>query len=187
MRLLPLLTCLLLALPAAAQPSNVEVLSEMAVGCIPDQITGDGLVLDPPSRPPFLSGALVSALQARDVTVLAPEGAAASNLSMDLSRAAVAYGRAPGGRIARTVSMAMAVRLVVDEVVVVDRLCEPSRSDVISRAAAEQVNEPAYPETRADVPQSLWQRAVQPAVITLATAAGTVLFFSLRSRRADGG
>lgn len=133
---------------------------------------------------------MVSTLTAQGVTVLSaaePLDSTAALLDIDLERAGVTYQRDGSGWLTRTVSLALAVQLTADSREILhDELCTPSATDRIRRDAVPGLEESAYPETRGTVPLSLWRRAVQPAMITLATAAGTVLFFSLRSRRSDG-
>lgn len=168
----------------------MDVLSRLATSCLPDTGSLTAMTLQAPSRLPFLGSALVSALTAEGITVLAVDEAQeppAARLNVDLERAGVTYARDGSGWLTRTVSLALAVRLTGDgREILHDDLCTPAATDRVRRGAIPQLEESAYPETRATVPLSLWRRAVQPAMITLATAAGTVLFFSLRSRRSDG-
>jgi hypothetical protein len=170
--------------------TNMDVLSGLASTCLPGAGGLTVVTLKAPSRLPFLGSAMVSTLTAQGVTVLSaaePLDSTAALLDIDLERAGVTYQRDGSGWLTRTVSLALAVQLTADSREILhDELCTPSATDRIRRDAVPGLEESAYPETRGTVPLSLWRRAVQPAMITLATAAGTVLFFSLRSRRSDG-
>ena len=170
--------------------TNMDVLSRLASTCLPDTDGLSAVALEAPSRLPFLGSELVSSLTARGTTVLAKtvsQEPPTARLAVDLQRAGVTYERAGSGWLSRTTSLALAVRLTgAGQEILHDELCTPSATDRVRRGQIPELEESAYPETRGTVPLSLWRRAVQPAMITLATAAGTVLFFSLRSRRSDG-
>lgn len=192
-RICTLLICLTfcpfiaLAQDSDRTPDNVGVLSDLARSCVPETSNLDPIALVPPSRLPFLRSAMVAELQSRGTNVLAQPDSGAALLEMDLERAGVAYESSGGGMVDRTISLALDVRLIDAEGVVRhDETCSPVSTDRVRRRSITDLEDPAYPETRGVAPLSIWRRAVQPAVITLATAAGTVLFFSLRSRRSDG-
>lgn len=179
---------------SAGVETNMDVLSRLATSCLPETEGQDALTLATPSRLPFLGSALVSVLASRGLRVLAvtaelaeAEMPPAARMDVDLERAGVTYERAGSGWLTRTVNLGLTVRLTgADREILHDALCTPSATDRVRTGAIPGLEESAYPETRGTVPLSLWRRAVQPAMITLATAAGTVLFFSLRSRRSDG-
>lgn len=188
--LLVCLTCcpvLALAQDSDRAPDNVGVLSDLARSCVPETSSLDPIALVPPSRLPFLRSALVAELQGRGANVLAQPDSGAAVLEIDLERAGVSYENSGSGMVDRTISLALDVRLVdAGGVVRHDQTCSPVATDRVRRQDISDLEDPAYAETRGVAPLSFWRRAVQPAVITLATAAGTVLFFSLRSRRSDG-
>ncbi|NNE69704.1 MAG: hypothetical protein HKN29_04990 [Rhodothermales bacterium] len=175
------------AQPVGEPETNAAVLAEMARSCVPEALGPGALALIPPSRLPFLRSALVDELQERGIQVMAAPDSGLAVLELDLERAGVTYGRAGGGRVTRMVSMSLAVQFVNSAGTVShDELCTPDFEDEVFRSEIPALEDSAYPETRGVAPLSIWRRAIQPAVITLATAAGTVLFFSLRSRRSDG-
>ncbi|MFT5141836.1 MAG: hypothetical protein ACI80V_001926 [Rhodothermales bacterium] len=171
-----------------APESNVALLSAMAASCLNDVAVPDSVFFTPPGRLPFLRGALVDALQSRGKAVFASASSARGELVTDLERAGVSYQRGARSMISRTVSLALTVELKAgDGRILHDELCTRSSVDVVDRSLIASLEDSAYPETRGTIPLSRWQRLAQPVIIATATAAGTLLFFSLRSRRADGG
>jgi hypothetical protein len=175
--------------PAQDGPkSNVELLSAMAASCLDGVALPDSVFFTPPGRLPFLRGALVEALQGEGKTVFASAGATRGDLVADLQRAGISYQRGARSMISRTASLALTVELKAsDGRILHDELCTRSALDSFDRGLLAALEEAAYPETRGTIPLSRWQRLAQPLIIATATAAGTLLFFSLRSRRADGG
>lgn len=174
------------AVVRAQAPTTAEMLASLAVTCVPSH-GADEMVLRSPSRLPFLGSAVFEHLESRGITVLAERREGIPELTLGLERAAVAYERAGSGRIQREASLAMSVRLLSGQGTVLEEsVCARDARDIVPREDVEALEESAYPETRGEIPLSRWRRVIQPAVVAAATAAGTVLFFSLRSRRTDG-
>lgn len=189
-------TVLLAAVPsgtAGARQTNAERMSELAVRCVAPRAEGlDAIRLDGPSRLPFVRSAVVASWTAGGVTVYdaaRADSAGVADVHLDVESAGVTYGRAGGDRIARTVSLALLVRVVEpDGRIRSDAACRDTLTDEVSRDALASLGNPAYPETIGQGPPAGWfRRILQPAVVTAATAVGVFLFFSLRSRRSDDG
>ncbi len=182
-----------LAATARAQPTNVshyETLALRCLGAVPDTVRV--FRLDAPEAMPYLRTALVGRWQAEGRTVYlsdATQGPALPWLHYAVEEVRVAYARAGGRHLGRTVTLALRyVFTAADGRLLRERRCRDTLTDTIPRDALPLVETPAFPETQAPPPETGWfRRILEPAVITAATAVGVYLFFSLRSDRSDGG
>ncbi len=172
-----------------ALETNSDVLARLAVECTSPATEGlESVALQAPSRLPFLRSGLVSALEMSGMSVFESGTPSHPALTLSLENAGVSYDRRGRGFLRRTLRLVLSVRLVDGSGQVRhDALCSSSFEDVISTDALPAVENQTYPETRGTVPLSRWKRLVQPVVIAAASAAGTLLFFSLRSKRSGGG
>ncbi|GIV58852.1 MAG: hypothetical protein KatS3mg042_1765 [Rhodothermaceae bacterium] len=185
--------CLAPMLSARAQPTNQALYEEMALACleaVPD--TARAFRLDAPAAMPYLHTALVQRWQTRGYAVYTPDAPASPPrpwLRYAVETARVAYAKADGGRLRRTVTLALRYTFAApDGRLLRDDRCEQTRTDTIPRDALARIESEAYPETQGTPPGPGWvRRYLEPAVLTAATAVGLYLLFTLRSDRADDG
>ncbi|QXD14225.1 hypothetical protein GQ464_012285 [Rhodocaloribacter litoris] len=178
---------------ARAQETNLALYEAVALQClaaVPD--TARAFVLEAPETMPYLRTALVNRWQAEGRTVFLPGAPGAGGLPglrYTVETARVAYQKANGGRLARSVTLALRYTFSgADGRLLREARCQDTRTDVIPREALPRVETEAFPETRAEPPAPGWlRRYLEPVVITAATAVGIYLFFTLRSERADDG
>lgn len=174
----------------ASTETNAEVLTRLALECTAGVLQGpDSLIVSSPSRLPFLGSGLLTSWQRAGKVLFVPgsrEGL--GRVDLGLERAGVSYRRATSGLVERRVALSLSVRRTTAAgQILEDDLCAATEQDLVPLDRIPDLEDAGYPETRADIPLSFWRRLVQPAVITAATAVGTILFFSLRSRRSTDG
>ncbi len=194
MRRLLLLTALAAASAAApdarAQPAasalatNAEVYGRLAVDCLVGAPIPDRLALDVPI--PYLRSALVTAWtgagrridEAVDTTA-----STAGRVEVRVESAAVTYGRAGRGRLARRVTLGLRTRVVRGGAVVYDAPCSRRADDTIRASDRAALEDSAFGETTGQAPPpSRLRRAGEAVVLAGALVTGTLLLFTLRSR-----
>lgn len=179
---------LLIATAAAGQSTNLALYQEMAVECLGDvPASADTLALQAPDRMPYVRSALVTHWQDDGRTIYLSDSAGTHPLlTFDVEEAEVYYTRR-SRRVGRNVVLALRYSLTSPAGrILTDDRCREERSDLISRAAIQNVQVNAYPETQADPPEGGWiRRYLEPVVITAATAVAVYLFFTLRSTETD--
>lgn len=178
---------------ARAQQTNAERMGRLAVECVSARTTGlDPVRLSGPDRLPFVRQAVVSAWHASGVTMYDSARSADSlgtAVDLGVTGASVAYAKADAGQVERVVTLALRIAVTTsDGRILSDDLCERSERDLVDRDAIEALEDPVWPETvGVGPPRGFLGRVLQPVIITAATVAGVVLFFSLRSRRSNDG
>jgi hypothetical protein len=192
-----LTACAMLAPSAAAQDANAsspmpashaDRVAEVIVTCLAPVVSTDGAAyrLVWGGGYPFLETRLAARLLDAGVEL---GGGDKPALRVDLERADIAFRRAGGRTLERTVQAGIGYALTQpDGALVAADVCAGSLTDRMDRRTAEALSDPQSDLTRPALPRTgLWSRFVEPAVLVGATAIGTWLFFNLRSKRADGG
>lgn len=180
--------------PSRAQspvPTNLEQYQALALQCLADvPASEEALVLEAPARLPYLRTALTDAWLSDGRAVYLPDALPDTTAARLLPRlqyrvedAAVAYERAPGKRLRRTVNLTLAHTFTApDGRLLAEARCTEALVDTVARGDFERLATAAYGETQAPLPPAGWvRRYVEPALLTAATAIGVYLFFSLRS------
>lgn len=181
-RAFALLLLLLAALPAAAQPTNAEVLARLAAGCLGGVPEG-AFVLEAPVLPSYLRAPLVETWQAAGRRVFADTLATYPRLHLEAPRATVAYSRSGRRHYGRRVRLVLPYTLVAGGEVLRAGTCDEVAEDAIARSEVPRLEDPALPETIGTRPPPGWVgRFAEPVLLGGAVAVSTLLFFSLRSR-----
>lgn len=195
-RTLPRLCVILLAVglsavlvtPVRAQETNISLYQKLALQCLsslPDSI--ESFELDASREMPYLRPALVAGWQEEGRNVYLADSLAQNRdlpiLRYRVDDASVAYEPEGRGRLRRTVALTLQYTLVAaDGRLATEQRCTESTNDLISRRDIDEIEAGAYPETQSAIPDAGWiRRYLEPAVLTVATAVGVYLFFSIRS------
>ena len=181
-RALAAFVLLLAAFPAAAQPTNAEVIARLAADCLAD-VPPDAFVLTA-DLAPYLHTALIGRWQQAERRVFSDSLAAYPHLRLGTPAATIAYSRAGRGRFGRTVRLALPYTLTSPEGEILRTgTCDQSIADMIERRALARLEDAAHPETVGARPAPGWaQRYAEPFLLGSAVVVSTLLFFSLRSR-----
>ena len=189
--LLVVVLCTCSAASCRAQATNLSIYQDLAVHCLGDlPDTLRAFRLDAPDRMPYLRTALLERWGLEGRSLYAPDSTARPGLpllSFDVEEAAVAYARDRGGRVRRSVVLALRYDLSgADARLLADDRCRETYTDVFDRRALAGLETGAFPETTAPPPPAGWlRRYAQPALLTAATAIGVYLFFTLRSQATE--
>ncbi len=190
------LACLaLMPLSAAfAQPTNLEAYQRLALRCLaeaPDTV--QAFRLEAPAQMPYLRTALTQRWREEGrVLFLADSlasGPATARLRYEIEQAQVAYARAPGKQLVRTVTLALRYTFTTaDGRLLREDRCRDTLTDTIRRSDRAALEWEAFPETLGETPRGGWMRRyLEPAILAVATAVTVYLFFNIRSQRTDDG
>ncbi len=174
-----------------AQRSNVDILGDLAVGCIGPVATDiPAFILDPSSGMPYLRPRLTRFWRDLGKEVYLADSVAIGGLGMSLHRlryvpeeAVVSYAPLDGGQLERTISLSISHSLVEPAGLLIDDgRCRDQFTDSISRSAVLAVERDPFPETRGEIPQEgSWRDWGEPVVLGASVAIVVYLFFSIRS------
>ena len=183
-----------LSTPAFAQPgprSNVDVLGDLAVGCIghvPDTLSS--FLLESSDKMQYLRPRLTQYWQERGHLVFLSDSLPSAGRRGDLARlrydpeeALVSYESADDSQLRRTITLAIAHSLVAASGLLLDDgRCRDEYSDTIGRSDVIRVQRDPFPETRAEIPpEGNWKRWAEPVVLGAAVGVVAYLFFTIRS------
>lgn len=181
---------------AAGQASNMDTFEALAVACTEDlgDSAGD-LVLDAPSRMPYVRSAIVAALQSQGRQVYLADSTfserpdALSTFLYSIEEARVVYERIRKKRARRTVHFSAATALTSARGrLISDEICQQQFADTVAIADLASLQNSAYPETQAPIPEAGFaRRFLQPLTLGAATALTVYLFFTLRSESSSDG
>jgi hypothetical protein len=191
-RTLPLVLCLSAALTGAirAQPTNVDILGDLAVKCLGEVPAAvDTFRLRSGTRMPFLRPYLTRHWLSRGYTVFlgdtttVPEHRALHELRYNARSADVTYARVKGDSLMRTIELTMDHSFVSpDGKLIEESSCQNSSSDLIPSTDVARVQKDPWEETHGTIPIDRgWRTWVEPAVIGTSIAVVVYLFFSVRS------
>jgi hypothetical protein len=183
------LLSLLLSSVSAGQATNLELFQEMAVECLGGvPIGADTLLLEAPETMPYLRSALTNLWKEDERTIFLADSSAVPLplLAYRIENSDVEYARR-GKQIERRLKLDIRFtytdrngRLMSD-----DR-CSAVRTGPVAMSDMAQIQDAAYPETQAEMPEAGWfRRYLEPVVLTAATAVAVYLFFTLRSNAGD--
>ena len=181
---------------AFAQPTNLEAYQTVALRCLaaaPD--TTQVFRLDAPEQMPYLRTALVQRWREEGRVLFladslqALSGPATARLRYEIEEAHVAYDRAPGKQLVRTVTLALRYTfMTADGRLLGEDRCRDTFTDTIRRSDRAALEWDAFPETQGEAPRGSWiRRHLEPAVLAVATAVTVYLFFNIRSDQSDDG
>ncbi len=192
------LACLaLMPLSAAfAQPTNLEAYQGLALRCLaeaPDTTQAFGL--DAPAQMPYLRTALAQQWRQEGRALFLADslqhvsGPEIAWLRYKIEEAQVAYARAPGKQLVRTVTLALRYTFTAaDGRLLREDRCRDTLTDTIRRSDREALEWDAFPETQGEAPRGGWiRRYLEPTIVAVATAVTVYLFFNIRSERTDDG
>ncbi|MFV1979952.1 MAG: hypothetical protein ACC655_02270 [Rhodothermia bacterium] len=182
------------ASPAYAQPgprSNVDVLGDLAVGCIGDvPDTLSSFLLESSDRMPYLRPRLINYWQEKghqvflsdSLSVAGPAGEFV-RLRYDPEEALVSYESADDSQLRRTITISIAHSLVASSGLIMDDgRCRDEYSDTIGRSDVILVQRDPFPETRSEIPpEGSWKTWAEPVVLGAAVGVVVYLFFTVRS------
>jgi hypothetical protein len=166
---------------AQPAPSNADVLGRLAAACVAGVPAPASFYLDVPA--PYLRSPLGSAFGAVGRTVRA-DSTAGARVAVRVERAGLTYARAGRGRLRRSATLRLRLRVVDDTGrVVYDDACTRDAADVIAARQRLALEDPLWPETvGTGPPPSRLRRALEVGVVAGAVVTSTLLLFSLRSR-----
>ncbi len=178
---------------AQAPPTNLEVYQMLAGRCLSTAPgTTTAFHLSAPSLMPYVRTTLVQAWQSEARTLYVGDAAdapAVPTLQYTIDEVALTYARANRKALARNVVLGLSYTLTApDGQLLGENRCRETYDDVIARGQQEALEQATYPETQGTAPPPGWMRRyLEPVVLGAATVVTVVLFFSLRSDRANDG
>lgn len=187
-RLLIFLLCTLGSAPIGAQPTNVEILGRLAVGClddVPSSVETFSLVSGP--RMPYLRPFLTRNWLDRGLVVFVGDSTVPDrrvhSLEYRPESASVSYARARKDSLVRTVDLALSHSFLSPEGrLLSESRCREAATDMIRAGDVSRLQQDPWEETRGVVPpQRSWRTWAEPAVIGTSIAVVVYLFFSVRS------
>jgi len=177
-----------------AQPgprSNVDVLGDLAVGCIGDvPDTLSSFLLESSDKMPYLRPRLTSYWRERGHLVFLADSLSAAARAGELPRlrydpedASVLYDPVDPSQLRRTITISIRHSLVAPSGLIMDDgRCRDEYSDTIGRSDVVLVQRDPFPETRAEIPpEGSWRTWAEPVVLGAAVGVVVYLFFTIRS------
>ncbi len=146
--------------------------------------------LDAPAQVPYLRTALAQREQGRALfladSLQHVSSPAIAWLRYEIEEAQVAYARAPGKQLVRTVTLALRYTFTAaDGRLLREDRCHDTFTDTIRRSDRAALEWHVFPETQGE--GSWIRRHLEPAIVAVATAVTVYLFFNIRSQRTDDG
>lgn len=175
---------------ALAQPTNVEVLGNLAVECLGD-VPGSVKVfrLNQGDRMPYLRPFLTRYWLSKGYTVLLEDSVGSNRdrlvheMRYDPQSAMVTYQLAARDSLARSVDLSISHSFISPDGVLIDEArCRETYGDAIMASDVDRLQSDPWEETRAVVPLDRgWRTWAEPAAIGTSIGVVVYLFFSLRS------
>ncbi len=179
-----------------AQPTNAEVLSQLASNCVTEITTiPDSIVVIADPSHTFVRPAVTASLRDRGVVVFSDrptsgetlDGNKIATLTYVVDGARVTYAKADDDRVERAVAIRLSYTLLDGRrAVSADSSCSMNFVDTVERSRIGSLEDPLLPVTVGDRPDRGWlRRYLEPAVVVAASAVVVYLFFNVRSDRKD--
>ncbi len=172
---------------AQAQPTNVEVLGDLAVRCladVPDDVATFRLATS--NRMPYLQTSLAAYWLSNGYTVYLGDSTSAGPLHVlryDPESAQVKYARADHDSLRRTIDLALSHAFVSPQGLLLrGARCSETVTDLVRAADVDRLQAAPWEEARGVIPPDRgWRTWGEPLVIGSSIAAVVYLFFSVRS------
>ncbi len=179
-----------------AQPTNAEVLGQLASNCVAEISTiPDSLAVIADPRHTFVRPAVTASLRDRGVVVFADRSASGESddrnmiptLTYIVDGARVTYAKTSNDLIERAVVIRLSYTLLDRRrTVTADSSCSMTFADAVERRRIDSLEDPLLPVTVGHKPDRGWiRRYLEPAVVVAASAVVVYLFFNVRSDRKD--
>ena len=176
---------------AHGQPTNVDVLGDLAIRCIghvPDTISS--FILESPERMPYLRPRLTAYWHDKGHRVFLSDSVSVGARTLELYRltyapeeALVSYEAIEDSRLKRTITLSIGHNMVAPSGLLVDDgRCRDEYADTINRSDILRLQADPFPETRGEIPpEGSWRDWAEPVVLGATVGVVVYLFFTIRS------
>ncbi len=181
--------------PVCAQlrpPTNVEVLGNLAIGCIgsvPDTLSS--FLLNTSGNMPYLRPRLTAHWQEQGHRVFLSDSSLADSRALDLhtltyqpEEALVGFESLEDSQLKRTITLSIGHSLVAPSGLLLDDgRCRKEFIDTVSRGEVVRIQADRFPETRGEIPpEGSWKNWAEPMLLGATVGVVVYLFFSIRSK-----